>query len=514
MATNKVNVVFDADSRGFHKTVTGVGSALSGLKAKVATAFGTLGISMIANSIMEFADGIKTMADQLNVGTDAAQRFDKWMKNASVSTNATAATLDKLDTAMRKWKGGTLDAKEVDMMKKLGFTDKDFDMQTEAMFKKFAEKAKSLDFETIKFSLEGIGVNEKASREIAGGIKDFDPNSKVVDEKTLKNLEEFGELIGDVARIVKTELAPVLSTLADKARDLAIPIVALIDKFGRLAKKVAPDEDNQIAKIMDHVSMIQNPVRGIGKKIGLVKSGLDLADEMTTKQELLHKWQKEFRKQSGRSGPDVADTRFHGYLADNKTSAAFGYFGMKGPEAQYMPVLSKPDNKQALTRMGFDLEKDKKELVAIAYTFGQLYGPKAVAKFLIPSLEEAKKNMSQPGAIHQALLDSKAASDRRKDEANAPKPKFVRQAITDDEEKRKKQEERDRKEALMGRTPQVGGIETSQFMSIGGLAGADLQYRITRLAEESNRLLARIATAVEALNTKPNTQASAQPWPT
>ena len=66
---NRVKVIFDADGSGFHRTVSGITSALTGLKAKIAGAFGAVGVGMIARSMLQFGDEIQTIANSLNIST-------------------------------------------------------------------------------------------------------------------------------------------------------------------------------------------------------------------------------------------------------------------------------------------------------------------------------------------------------------------------------------------------------------------------------------------------------------
>ena len=93
METNvRVNVT--ADGTGFHRVMGGVERRVAGMgnsmKAALAGAFSAATIGMISREILKFGDDIGNMAQNLDISTDAAQRFQWAARNAGIEVDVLA----------------------------------------------------------------------------------------------------------------------------------------------------------------------------------------------------------------------------------------------------------------------------------------------------------------------------------------------------------------------------------------------------------------------------------------
>lgn len=216
MATN-VKVKIDADGTGFHKVMGGVKSSVAGLGASLkgalvgAIGVGTLGF--IAKEMLNFGDEVRTIANNFDISTDAAQRFMWAARNANVEVETMGKGIRTLDKAMSEAKGG--DKNKMDLLKRLGFSEKDFDMAPDQLFTKMLSNSKSRPRNVTESILNQIGMAPKLSGKIMGAREDIlNGDVPVVSEKDINSLDALGDGMQNLWTIIKVSLIPALLMVA------------------------------------------------------------------------------------------------------------------------------------------------------------------------------------------------------------------------------------------------------------------------------------------------------------
>lgn len=206
MAT-EVRVRITADGAGFNRVVGAATAKVqamgSSMKAALLGAFSAATVGAISREILRFGDEIKTMAQNLDISTDAAQRFTWAARNANIEVGTLAKGMYALDTAMRKAKGG--DTKAKDILAQLGITD--LDMRKEDALMAMLRGATNRD--QTQALLGQIGVKPIVAGKILGAREDvLSGEIPVVSESTINRLDALGDAFDNLKAILLQAIIP------------------------------------------------------------------------------------------------------------------------------------------------------------------------------------------------------------------------------------------------------------------------------------------------------------------
>lgn len=207
----KVKVDITADGSGFHRVLGGIGSAVTGLKAKLAAAFSIGTIGYLSKQVLDFGDSIQAMADNFDISTDSAQRFAWAARNAGIEIGVIEKAMLGLDDAMRKAlsPGGE---KEKGILAKLGLTEKDLNnlKKDEALFK-ILKSTEGMEGPKVEGMLKDLGISSKVAGRIVGARKNIlDKSIPIVSENTIKKLDAVGDAMSNIKNIILQALIPAL----------------------------------------------------------------------------------------------------------------------------------------------------------------------------------------------------------------------------------------------------------------------------------------------------------------
>lgn len=462
---NNVKFKFDVDGSGVHKAVQGIGSALTGLKAKIASAFGAVSVGMIAHSMLQFGDEIQTMANNLDISTDSAQRFAWAARNANVEVAALSTTMLKLDDAMARWKGGSLPASKVGFLKKLGFSDKDFDLpKDQLLFKalQFSKDKGQTPEQLSRYLSQGLGLKPSIAGKIAGARDDIlNKNIPIVAESTIKRLDALGDAFSNLKNIVLKALIPAFLKAAD----------ALLKSSN---------------KFLEYWFTRPQLERSYAEAAGKGAESSDLSKKSQKEFDRLVYEQMGLKRFPMLPGSPSWVLGEESWAKGNRlTGQAFREKDLTEAERQKMRDLR--------------MQADKSVYGAAAVTAVQ-----AMTKtgLLAEIQDEIKRTIE---ALQPKLGDA--------DYTGPGSPSFVG-PLTQEQQKMVDEYNRKQaaKDALNNRTPiekemkyeNLGDLGGNQFVKIGGMFGADIQYRIYRASLEANQLLAQIVENTSGLGGEDN----------
>lgn len=377
------------------------------MKGKLAAALGGISLGLIAHSILEFGDNIRTLANNLDISTDSAQRFHRAMRTANIESSAFQKTLGTLDETMAKWKGGSLDEKKIGLMRQLGFSEKDFDLPPDELLTKALENTKDRPQSEVQSIFQQLGIKNKIAGQIVGNREDIlSKDFPIVSEDLINKLDALGDAFSDLKEALIIGLIP---SFVESAKMLAGLIRDTVNYFMAESRRDAKMEE-LAAREGGHKPAGWFTQMG-AKEADWLQKGL-LATGITT------------------HGSTVDE-----FLTEKKNRALYG--------KDWRQYVDRAAN-AAAEKSDFELALDK--------------------------LEEN--------------LTKKADKGAKKEKAP-----YTRTPI----------ESNDKPNLQNARAPSLGQLPSADFMSIGGFMGADVQYRLSRLSEEANQYLERIATATEKL---------------
>ena len=233
--TNRVNTIFTADGTGVAKTVAGIQGAVTGLKGKLAGAFGAITLGAIVHSMLEFGDGIQTMSEQLNISTDSAQQFSHAIRNSNIEAGSLRKTLGAFDDLMGDWANGSLDENKKNILRKLGISEKDLDLKPDDLLKKALGSTKELPKKQVQDLFEGLGITKKAASQVVGGRDDILDNSiPIVSQKDIAALDLLGDTFADLKNAIVVALIPAMLWAAEA---LLSTFKGTVDYFDSQIKK-------------------------------------------------------------------------------------------------------------------------------------------------------------------------------------------------------------------------------------------------------------------------------------
>jgi hypothetical protein len=229
MANNHVKVKIDADGAGFHKVLSGINKGVANLggslKGQLAAAFSVASIGLITKSILDFGDEIQTMANNLNISTNQAQRFAWAARNANVEITTMAKAMNTLDKAMSEAKGG--DTAKAGLLAKLGFTSDDINnLKPEDALMKMLQQSKKQPRNVTQTLLTQLGIRPSDSGKILGAREDIlNKDIPLASPDQIAKLDAMGDAFTNIITIVKIGLIPSLlaasKSLLAWAADLA-----------------------------------------------------------------------------------------------------------------------------------------------------------------------------------------------------------------------------------------------------------------------------------------------------
>jgi hypothetical protein len=413
--TNRVNTVFTADGAQFHKTVAGVQSAVTGLKGMLVGALGAVSIGSIVKSMLDFGDNIQTTANNLNVSTDSAQRFAYAARNANVEMGAFQKTLGTFDNLMAKWKGGSLDATKVGLLKRLGLSEADFDAKPDELLFKALKSTQGQSREEVQGIFQQLGIKGKAAGQIIGNREDILANDiPIVSEDVIGQLDALGDAFSNLKEALIVGLIP---SFIESARMLMDVVKQVVDYFASESKRTDKMEE-------------------LAGNDGVAPMGM-----------------------MERGAAFITETTQNAMLATG-----------------FMKVGSKADDFMTEKLNTFRYGKDWR-------------------KYVDAGAEAAAEKSPFQIAIDKLVENLKKDTTPKKKMDSVREPIFGKDKVTKPFQNN------------------LGPLESNEFMKIGGFLGTDVQYRLSRLSEEANDLLARIATATETLANEPTNEAPEQDLP-
>lgn len=234
MPTNKVNVVFNADAAGFHRVLGKVESGLTGLKGKIAGALGVASIGLIVNNMLEFGESIQTVANNLDVSTDTAQKFTWAARNANIEVGVLAKTMNTLDMARRKFLGG--DTKKGDLLKQLGLSEEELKtIRPDEMLYKVLERSKNKPRNYTENIFNQLGIPTKIGGKVLGAREDIlNKNIPLVSGDMIEKLDMMGDAFDDVKIVIMEALIPAFISLVRQVVSLALglkPILRILNEI-------------------------------------------------------------------------------------------------------------------------------------------------------------------------------------------------------------------------------------------------------------------------------------------
>lgn len=256
MATSNVKVNVTADGTGFHKTMGGITRSVSGLgssiKGQLAAAFSVATIGLITRNIIQFGDEIQTMANNLNISTDSAQRFSWAARNANVEVTTLSKAMYALNKAREEARGGNAEKKG--LLGQLGFTDKDLEsMPKENMLLKMMEKSKNRG--STESILRQLGVRATDAGKIMGAREDFlNKNIPLASKNQIAQLDALGDAYGNIITIMKVGFIPALIAASKSLVGFSYSIVTGIND---LLTRIKGSQQFDAANPGKNTSMLQ-----------------------------------------------------------------------------------------------------------------------------------------------------------------------------------------------------------------------------------------------------------------
>ncbi len=249
--------------------INGVGSSIKGM---VGAAVGIGAIATLFNKTMQTADELVNASQQFDIPIERLQVLQQAAKDASVEFGGLKNAFDKINLAREKALGSGPDAqKYLKSFAAVGVTKEDLQTQTaDQMFtgkiSQFAQSHDTNSYATELKTLLGGGFRE--SIEVAK--TNFDELGKrmqsigaIMDTKTAKQLDAFGDSMSLYGKVILTQLAPAILSFAKVVTQIVSKLMNVFVMLGAYKESGERAKANKedLQKRIDNAHMLEGKLR-------------------------------------------------------------------------------------------------------------------------------------------------------------------------------------------------------------------------------------------------------------
>jgi hypothetical protein len=214
------------------------------VRSKLGAALSVAAIAAFTKNVMEAADKIRNLSEQLNLTTDEIQRLEILAGETGITFDKFSSVLAKFEQIRLKATSGDQDALKT--LQALGFTtDQLYDIQLttiDGAVKAAEAHVKSgKSAETTAAMIEIYGLKLKTA---ASALADYNTTSKrtLISRPDIDVLAKANTLLGEQLRIVEALAAPAIAAgitgTASAISSVTKPLNSYTEKFERLNKAV------------------------------------------------------------------------------------------------------------------------------------------------------------------------------------------------------------------------------------------------------------------------------------
>ncbi len=184
----------------------------SAVANKLSSAFSVASVKSFADSIVDLADGIDDLAEQLNISTDDVQRFQVLAEESGVKFESIASAITRINDAKTAASKG--EGRERDAMLRAGFSIQEIQDQSvkgsQALIQlgeRLNANRNNADMMAAAADLLGLKLTKAAMA--AGKMKDLGPIS-LFREADIKAIGDYEDAVKRLDRTMKIAAAPML----------------------------------------------------------------------------------------------------------------------------------------------------------------------------------------------------------------------------------------------------------------------------------------------------------------
>jgi len=203
---------------GLKKAESGATASLAAIGSRVAAAFSVAAVTAFVTSVAKAAGEIGDLADQLQITTAEVQALQKAADHSGVSFDKYAAALSKIRKLKADFAAG--DAGAIKTFQKTGLNPNASDL---SLLQSVGGLPDAQAFEILD------AKSARLKNSIAA-IKALTP-IELIDDRTIQKLDEAGDRLGDMWRVIKAMTAKATVTTVDAGRGLGITIDEVLSSF-------------------------------------------------------------------------------------------------------------------------------------------------------------------------------------------------------------------------------------------------------------------------------------------